>query len=165
MVFKRPFAHKSNSMRNNAINDQFRINKAAQVLPEKRIGPPYLFQNLPIFNNPRNTRDANLIMVAIKITKLDFGIFRDLFSFLVTPQIRNIHRETICFDRRDRAQTRLVTIHGGQTGESVRRQDTACKTLQFVGLDWLGRRFTHKKRPRPSFHKISKLAAAIAETM
>ena len=31
-------------------------------------------QNLPIFNNPRDTRDANLIMVAIKITKLDFGI-------------------------------------------------------------------------------------------
>ena len=102
-----------------AVEDEVRILDVYHVIAKMRIAVPDFFPDPLVVNDLRKSGDADLVIMTVKVAKLDPRVGLDLGRLAVRSEVRNVDREPIGLHRRDWPQTGLVTFHSSQVRQSV----------------------------------------------
>lgn len=83
MIFERPFAHKTDLSRDNAIENQLGIPGCAEILAQERIFLPYREDDVFFDDDFGTAGNADLIVVGREIGELDERIRGDFGGLVV----------------------------------------------------------------------------------
>ncbi len=105
--------------RYHAVEDEVGVLDVNHIIAKMRIAVPDFFPDRLVVDDLRQTGDADLVIMAVKVAKLDPRVGLDLGRFAVRSEVRDVDREPIGLHRRDWPQPGLVTFHGSQIRQSV----------------------------------------------
>lgn len=157
MILQRPFPHESNSDWSNPVNDESRVIDRAEILPQKRIRVPDLLQASLVLLSCRDSRDAHLVVVAIEITQFDLRVCLNFDRLVVGRQVGDIDYKTFSSDRRDRSQSRLITVNRREVRESIRANN---RERRFEKHRWFHR---NRGRARHEFLSCQKTNGTVKD--
>lgn len=148
MIFERPFAHETDSSRDNAIENQLGIVGCAEILTQERIFLPDRKNDVLLGNDPGTAGNADLIVVGREIGELDEGIRGDFGGLVIRSEIGDVNGEVIIDPhRRDRTHPRMTAgIDRGEHGEFRGRDDGMGQFVEAGGIDGFGAGFHRKGR-------------------
>jgi hypothetical protein len=138
VVLQRPLAHETNTLGDDAIDDELGIVGRAEVAAEQGIRLPDFREHGRVGEHFGATGDAHLIVRVVQVAQLDARVRGDLGGLAVAAEIRDEDGEAIDADRGDGAHARLVAIDGGEHGKFRAGDHGAGEGGQVGGVDRRG---------------------------